>query len=397
MLRAVAAFVAVLAISGCGAKVFGGEKRSQSSASPAIVTVEPVSGAVGVNPSAPIKVAASGGLLSAVTFTNADGKKLKGELAADKSSWASAELLGYGRTYSLTATARNAAGTDTLQESTFTTVQPGELTNPFLNSQAGTSLRAGATYGVGEVVVVHFDEAIGDRKAAQESLTVTSVPTQEGAWNWTSDQDVRWRPKVFWKSGTKVTVNAKVYGKQVGQDLYGQQDQTISFKIGASHISVADDKNKLVQVFHNGKLRRVMPTSMGKGGTDVIKGRSISYWTQRGTYTVLDKGNPVRMNSASYGLPLDKGGYSALIKWATRISMDGVFLHQLDSTVAAQGHTNLSHGCLNLSGANAKWFFQNSVAGDVVQVKNTGGAPLELWQNGDWSVSWGEWVGGGAK
>ena len=54
----------------------------------------------------------------------------------------------------------------------------------------------------------------------------------------------------------------------------------------------------------------------------------------------------------------------------------------------AQGNTNTSHGCLNLNGDNAQWFYNFSVPGDVVEVRNTGGPPLQLWQNGDWSVPW---------
>ena len=34
--------------------------------------------------------------------------------------------------------------------------------------------------------------------------------------------------------------------------------------------------------------------------------------------------------------------------------------------------------------------------GDVVEVRDTDGAPLELWQNGDWSVPWRQWVVGSA-
>jgi lipoprotein-anchoring transpeptidase ErfK/SrfK len=139
-----------------------------------------------------------------------------------------------------------------------------------------------------------------------------------------------------------------------------------------------------------------MPTSMGKGGTQVVDGRTISYWTQAGTYTVLDKANPVLMDSTTYGLPQDKGGYKEYINYATRISTDGVYLHELDDTVWAQGNTDTSHGCLNLNQTNAEWFYNWSQVGDVVQVKNTGGTPLAVWQNGDWSVPWATWVKGSA-
>jgi hypothetical protein len=38
--------------------------------------------------------------------------------------------------------------------------------------------------------------------------------------------------------------------------------------------------------------------------------------------------------------------------------------------------------------------FNFSVPGDVVQVR--GGPPLQLWQNGDWSIPWDAWLGGSA-
>ena len=38
-----------------------------------------------------------------------------------------------------------------------------------------------------------------------------------------------------------------------------------------------------------------------------------------------------------------------------------------------QGKRNVSHGCINLSPANAKWFYDNFGSGDPVIVKNSVG------------------------
>ncbi|MGL4306784.1 MAG: L,D-transpeptidase, partial [Mycobacteriaceae bacterium] len=123
----------------------------------------------------------------------------------------------------------------------------------------------------------------------------------------------------------------------------------------------------------------------------------ISFWTQPGIYTVMNKANPVIMDSSTFGLPVNSRlGYKETINYATRISTDGIYLHQLDESVWAQGNTNTSHGCLNLNATNAKWFYEFSIPGDVVEVRNTGGAPLEIWQNGDWSVPWSQWITGSA-
>ena len=84
------------------------------------------------------------------------------------------------------------------------------------------------------------------------------------------------------------------------------------------------------------------------------------------------------------------------IPYAVRISTDGIYLHQLNATVWAQGHTDISHGCLNLNSENARWFFDFSVPGDVVEIRNTGGKPLQLWQNGDWTIPSDQWRAGSA-
>jgi lipoprotein-anchoring transpeptidase ErfK/SrfK len=149
-------------------------------------------------------------------------------------------------------------------------------------------------------------------------------------------------------------------------------------------------------VYDGGKLVRTMPTSMGRGGTDTIGNKTLSFWTPPGVYTVMDKANPVVMDSSTFGLPINSHlGYKESIPYAVRISTDGIYMHELDATVWAQGNTDTSHGCLNLNHANAMWFYNFSVPGDVVEVRNTGGKPLQLWQNGDWSVPWDQWAPGG--
>ena len=58
-------------------------------------------------------------------------------------------------------------------------------------------------------------------------------------------------------------------------------------------------------MFDNGKLVRTMPTSMGMGGTQTIGGTTLSFWTPPGVYTVMDKANPVIMDSSTFGLPIE--------------------------------------------------------------------------------------------
>ncbi|MEO9138176.1 MAG: Ig-like domain-containing protein [Jatrophihabitans sp.] len=337
------------------------------------------------------------GVLLSVKLMNGRGKIVAGAIADDRASWKSTEELGYNKTYELTALAQDKAGVRIVKREKITTLSPDNMTQPYFNTINGSSLEDGGTFGVGMVVALHFDEAIPDKAAAVKALSVTTSPKAEGAWYWTDDQNVHWRPREYYQPGTKVSVAAKVYGVDLGSGLYGQSDQNVSFTIGQKRVAIANAQTHHVKVYMGDKLVRTMPTSMGRGG--YIEGGKIALWTMPGIYTVITHENPAIMSSSSYGLPASSPyGYSGLVvPWATKISTDGIYLHQLDSTVSVQGSQNVSHGCLNLNQTNAKWYFQHSRVGDVVEVIHSGGPKIKIWQGGDWSVPWPEWSTGGVS
>jgi lipoprotein-anchoring transpeptidase ErfK/SrfK len=388
-----------LVVAGCTSS--GGGARhagsSPSPAAPAVVTTT-LTATSGVSPATPVTVKVADGKISTVTLESAKGAAVTGQLSGGGTSWSATGQLAYGTAYTLTAVAANGDGKKVTTTKSFTTVTPSNYTLPYLQRTGGYALTNGATYGVGIVPVVHFDEHITDKADAEKALVVTTTPHVDGSWYWADDQNVHWRPQNYYPAGTKVTISANVYGVQVGNGLYGQANRSATFTIGAKHVTVADDKTHYADVYFDDKLARHMPTSMGQGGYVQGKDGKISLWTMSGTYTVLDHGNPVTMSSDSYGLPANSPyGYGAeSVYWATKISTDGIYLHQLDTTVWAQGHQDLSHGCLNLNQANAQWFYQNSLIGDVVEVQHTTGPGIELWQGGDWSVPWSTWQAGSA-
>ncbi|GIZ97100.1 hypothetical protein TTY48_17120 [Tsukamurella sp. TY48] len=394
-----AAAAVPLVAGACTIGDVGGKNAAPSTPAkdPAEITVTPADGAKDVSPIAPVSVSIAKAVLGSVTLTDANGVAVEGKLSTDMLSWKPAKPLAYNGVYTLVAKYET-LGQPREHKTTFSTVVVDETnkTLPYFENTGGMSLNDGAVYGVGQVAVVHFDEPIKDRSMAQKLLKATTTPPVEGAWSWTTDKTVAWRPKDYYPSGTKVSIEVNAFGKQVSPGLWGEKDIAITFSIGESHVSIADDNTKQVQVFVGGQMVRSMPTSMGQGGTEVVNGKTLHFWTQRGVYTVLDKANPVIMDSSTYGLPINSRlGYKQTIGWATRISNDGIYLHALDN-IGAQGVRNESHGCLNLSPANAQWFFELSQPGDVVEVRNTGGPPLEQWQNGDWTVPWATWVAGGA-
>jgi lipoprotein-anchoring transpeptidase ErfK/SrfK len=362
---------------------------------PAALAIMPAPGTDHINPAGPVLVTANTGTISDVTMVNDAGKVIPGILTPDNKAWKPTTQLGYGRTYTMTVSATGPNGMPSRQTSSFTTVTASNETAVYLETTSSSLLQDGGTYGVGTVIVAHFDEPIDNKADAERHLVVTTNPPVQGSWNWIDDQHAHWRPAQYFAPGTTVKIDADIYGAALGDGLYGQDDEHVGFTIGDAHVSIADDNTKQVSVFNNGQLVRTMPTSMGMGGTQTIEGNTLSFWTPPGVYTVMDKANPVVMDSSTFGLPINSRlGYKESIPYATRISPDGIYLHQLNATVWAQGHTDTSHGCLNLNSDNAKWFFDFSVPGDVVEVRNTGGKPLQLWQNGDWTVPWDQWRAG---
>lgn len=368
----------------------------------AVITTS-VAATKGVNPAATVAVSVAGGRLTSVKIVNAAGTVVTGGMNTVASTWTASEVLGYSKTYTLTAAAVNPDGKPASKSETFTTLTPANMTMPYLQILGGSPMTNGATYGVAIVPVVHFDEPITNKAAAMNALLVTTTPHVPGAWYWTGNSDVHFRPQNYWPSGTKVTLTASVYGVEVGNGLYGQSDVSASFTIGRKQLTIANDNapqvNKVNVYNAAGALLRTMNTSMGKHTGETVNGSYINFYTPYGNYTVLDHENPAIMSSASYGLPASApGGYPPEpIYYSTKISIDGIYLHELDTTIWAQNNGyDVSHGCLNLDHANAIWFYDHSIPGDPVIIHGTKGAPqVQLWEGGDWSVPWSTWAAGG--
>ncbi|SDE11645.1 Lipoprotein-anchoring transpeptidase ErfK/SrfK [Rhodococcus tukisamuensis] len=338
-------------------------------------------GAIGHSPADPVAVRVTDGLLSAVTLTDAAGTAVPGAVAADGLSWMNTAPLAYNGRYRITADAFGLGG-ETTMTSEFTTSSPGNLTKPYVLPGQGDVV------GIGQPVAVQFDENVPDRLAAQSAIKVTTDPPVEGAFYWVNNREVRWRPENYWAPGTTVTVDVNVFGKDLGGGLFGQVDEHSQFKIGDAMIATADDSTKQVTFERNGEVVMTMPTSMGKDSTP----------TDNGVYIIGDRFSHLVMDSSTYGVPVNSPqGYKTPVDWATRMSYSGIFFHSAPWSVGDQGSYNVSHGCLNLSPANAKWVFDNTKRGDITIVKNTLGGTLSGTDGlGDWNVPWATWKAGNA-
>jgi lipoprotein-anchoring transpeptidase ErfK/SrfK len=406
---AIAGLLAISLVSACGpAGQWQGGAGGGASAGPNgpdSLTVSIAAGAKNVSPVEPVKVDYTG-TLDAVTLANSSGKAVKGELDAEHHSWLSTQPLGYNKTYTLTISGTGSDGTKVDQKNTFSTIKPKNLTLPYLRANPNTLIGTGNTFGVGQPIVVWFDEPIKDKLAAEKQLIVTTDPPVAGAWHWFDNREVHWRPQKYWASGTKVTVDAKVYGHDLGGGLYGQQDVTASFTIGHSRIAIADSTTHHMRIYIDGvELKTIagksfpsgVPISMGRTGSTIgSHGEVIDFRTYSGPHVVIAKQQVVHMTSASYGItdPKSPYFYDELINLGVRISAAGEFVHSAPWSVGDQGYRNVSHGCINVSPTVAQWFFSHFTFGDVVDVKHTGKTLNPRDGLGDWVLSWSNWLKG---
>lgn len=348
-------------------------------ARPASLAVVPAAGAVDVAPGEPVSVKATDGKLTEVTLRNPDGGAVAGVLSADGTSWEFADGLGYGKQYTLTAVAAGVDGKPVTSTSTFTTVaKPRRTTSVSLNMQDGE------TVGVGMPLIFTFTSKIVDRAAAERALKVVTEPVTEGAFRWFGDSMVIWRPKDYWRPGTKISVDAAIYGRPLGGGTYGLEDRAANITVGDKVVIVADGASHQAKVTVNDAEVRTLPISMGKPG----------HTTPSGTYTVMSEHVGYTMDSGTYGVPADTpGGYRTFVKYAVRLSNSGIFYHSAPWSVGSQGRRNVSHGCINLSTDNAKWLMDLSKKGDLFTVANSGGQPLEATDGWSvWQLTWADWT-----
>jgi lipoprotein-anchoring transpeptidase ErfK/SrfK len=347
------------------------------------LALTPIDKAGDVAPGEPITVTATDGKVTQVQVTNQDGKPVNGAVSADGTKWQSSEPLGYSKTYTINATGQGSDGKAGAATSTFTTIKPGKQITVSINPVDGQSV------GVGQPLAFYFSSNVPDKAAAEKAIKITTEPAVQGAFYWFRDNEVHWRPKDYWKSGTKITIDAAVYGKSFGPGVFGKEDRKATITIGPKLIAVADGTTHQMTVTKDDVVIKTAPISMGKKGHE----------TPNGTYVVMTEQQNYTMDSGTYGVPADSpGGYRTKIAFASRLSNSGIFYHSAPWSVRQQGSSNVSHGCINMSTENAKWMQDIGLKGDIFVVQNSGGQALQSWDGlGDWQVSWDDWVKGGKK
>jgi len=350
-------------------------------AEPATLKLSPASGKKAVPISTEIGLSATGGNVTDVVLKDAKGTSVAGGLREDGSSWVPSKPLKTKQAYEATVSARNATGQTTTVTTKFTTMgSPGRRTG------TGLYLFDDHTYGVAMPVVAEFNPGIkkADRPAVQKRMFVKTDPPQPGAWSWTSSgTQAYYRAPDYWTAGTKLTVRLGLGGLPMGGGRYGSQDRSASATIGRSFVMSVSNKTKKMTVVQGGKTIRSMPVSLGKPSTP----------SSSGTMVIMDKATSTVFDTTDTD---GANGYKMTIGYAQRLTWSGQFIHSAPWSTGAQGHRNVSHGCVNLSPSNARWLFGKSLIGDPITVSGT--SDKLAYGNGwtPWNVSWKEFVKGSA-
>ncbi|MFI9243080.1 Ig-like domain-containing protein [Streptomyces sp. NPDC053086] len=378
----------VLSLTACGGggdagagdgKGKGDERAGQSTAA---VTIAPKSGATGVDTSGALKVGVARGKLTEVTVKDEKGAKVAGAITGGGASWTPSTHLAAATKYTVHAVAKDSEGREAAEDATFTTLTPK---NTFVGNFTPED---GSTVGVGMPFSIHFTRGITSPAAVEKAIRIRTEPAVDVEGHWFGNDRLDFRPEKYWKAGTKVTVDLDLDGVEGRDGVYGEQRKTVKFTIGRDQVSVVDAKKHTMKVTQDGKVVKTIPVTTGKPG----------YETWNGQMVMSEKLTVTRMNGETVGYG---GEYDIKdVPHAIRLTTSGTFVHGNYWGGDAFGNYNASHGCVGLSDVRggydssvpAAWFFNHSMIGDVVVVKNSDDRTVAP-DNGlnGWNMSWADW------
>ena len=385
--------VLLLAVTACGGGGTGsgsgeGEGKgkdsgaAQSKQSEAVVGITPKDGAKSVDTSGALKVTAQKGKLTEVEVKDAKGKKVDCEISGDGASWTPSTHLAGATKYTVHAVAKDSEGRTAAEDAGFTTLTPE-------NTFVGTfTPEDGSKVGVGMPFSVRFSRGITNPEDVEKAIRITTEPAVDVEGHWFGNDRLDFRPEKYWKPGTKVTVDLNLDGVEGRSGVYGEQDKTVKFTIGRNQVSVVDAKKLTMKVMQDGKTIKTIPVTTGQPGMETWNGQMV----------ISEMLTVTRMNGETVGYG---GEYDIKdVPHAVRLTTSGTFLHGNYWASGAFGNYNASHGCIGLRDVRggwdkkvaAAWFFNHSMVGDVVVVKNSEDRTVDP-DNGlnGWNMSWEKW------
>ncbi|MFF1354333.1 Ig-like domain-containing protein [Streptomyces sp. NPDC058297] len=370
--------------SGSGSDGKGGDsgKADTNKPSQAVVAIAPKDGADGVATSGDLRITADKGKLTEVKVADTKGNPVEGKIVDGGAGWTPAHHLAASTKYKVHAVAKDSEGRESAKDVAFTTLVPK---NTFVGQFTPED---GSKVGVGMPFSVHFTRGITHPEDVEKAIEIKTEPSVPVEGHWFGNDRLDFRPEKYWAAGTEVTVKLNLDGVEGRPGVYGKQAKTVKFTIGRSQVSTVDAKTHMMTVKRDGKTIKKVPITTGKPG----------YSTWNGQMVISEKLTVTRMNGETVGYG---GEYDIKdVPHAMRLTTSGTFIHGNYWGGGAFGNYNASHGCVGLrdvrggydSKVPAAWFFNSSMIGDVVEVKNSQDRTVAP-DNGfnGWNMSWEKW------
>ncbi|WP_433405476.1 L,D-transpeptidase [Streptomyces sp. CA-146814] len=367
---------ALTACSGGGASGSAAQEGGDGKAAPETSISVNLQGKAAA-PGEPVKVTLAHGKLKTVSVTADKGGALAGKISADGRSWISERVAAPGTAY--TVAAQDADGGS--DRATFTTTEAEKVNKLSLAPGKDT------TVGIAQPLSIVFDHPVKNKAAVEKGLKVSTSNSTEGSWGWLQDHSgkdrIDWRPKEYWKPGTKVTLAAELNGIDTGADGgWFVRDYATTFTIGAAQVVKVDLDGHRLTLHRDGKQVLQAPMSAGTPG-----GKKASW---RGTAVLMSKEGTINMNSETVGLG---DAYDKMVDFSMRLTWSGMYAHAAPWNAPYFGNANRSSGCLGMSDADASALYGQVRVGDPFEITGAEakGTVAEGNGYGAWNVSWTDW------
>ncbi|MFV2121441.1 L,D-transpeptidase [Streptomyces sp. Act-28] len=328
-------------------------------------------------PGSPVEVTLAEGRLTRVTVTDSKGTALDGRVSADGRTWTSTRNAAPGTEY--TVEARDADGGTAKAD--FATAAPEKVNK--LSLAPGKN----STVGIAQPLSIVFDHPVKDKAAVEKALKVTTSNGTEGSWGWMQDWSgkdrVDWRPREYWKPGTRVTLDARLNGVDSGPDGgWFVRDYATGFTVGRNQVVKVDLDGHRLKLVRDGRLVKDIPVSAGTPG-----GEKASW---RGRTVLMSKEGTINMRSETVGLG---DAYDKMVDYSMRLTWSGMYAHAAPWNARYMGNANRSSGCVGMTDGDAEWLYGQVQVGDPFEVEGADAKGTQALNNGygEWNLSWSEW------
>jgi lipoprotein-anchoring transpeptidase ErfK/SrfK len=382
--------VVLAAAGGCGPSATGIDAAATSREQ--AIRVTPVDGAKGVAARARLEVSVPDGRLERVRVARVGDTyddPVPGRITQDGLRWRPARdrELAPAAKYAVDVVALDGHGRRAARHTTFTTFVPGRRFIGYFRPEHRSLV------GTGMIVSFDFNRPIADRAVVERAIRVTARPPVPVVGHWFGSRRLDFRPRTYWKPGTQVFVRLGLRGVEAAPGMRGIQHKTVSFTVGRSQTSTVDAAAHTVTVLRDGRRLATLPITAGAPATPTYNGRMV----------ISEKYQVTRMNGNTVGF----GGEYDIpdVPHALRLTASGTFLHgNYWTSPRIFGTANTTHGCIGLHDVQgsrrataARWFYDNSLIGDVVRVVHSTDRTVAPDNGlGGWNMTWRRWRAGSA-